>query len=399
MTKLNLTSQSLNKKSQNPINKLWQSIEKKKARNEKLKLKIEQFSEQFKAHMQPHEQLICDTTEAFILHLLSFINKKSIKGYQRDTLYDWILDELQTLEANPFRTNDIASLRDQFQQGMLQFEKETNGFEGHDDIDEQLAAMRSMLEDFIGQPLDVSDEELTKLIENPSNIEPFLAELLARLENEQFESDDFNEDIDWEGPNQHSRSSNDGAFFQDIDNTPPTAELFKQSEIAALYRQLAKKLHPDKESDDTQKEQKKELMQQLSKMKKDQDIFGLLQMAQQWLPDTDLNLDKRSIKLLENNLKQQLVKLDYEYAEIKSDNSFEGHIWHRFGGRNKREQEKNLHMYADNLRIQTHHLQLMIKNTRTVKSMQQQLKERNHPMFNQFDDDMLHELINMMEVR
>ncbi|WP_105902615.1 hypothetical protein [Vibrio gangliei] len=392
MTKLSITAQSLKQNNKGLVNKRWQSIEKKKSRNEKLKQKINLFAEQFKLRMLSSEQLMCDTSEAFILHLLTFINKKSIKGYQRDALYDWISDELQTLEANPFRTNDTSALREQFHQAMVKFEEDTNGFHPQDNTDvdiEQLLMMRAMLEELTGQSIDASDEELQELIKDPTNMEKNLQDIFARLDNEPLEDDSFEEDIDW-------GSSKTSQQQWEQENSLQTPELFKQSEITKLYRQLAKTLHPDKEADASQKEHKKELMQQLSQMKKDQDIFGLLQMAQQWLPDTAINLDKKATKQLEEHLHRQIRELDYEYADIKSSHSFEGYIWQRFGGKSKREQENNLNQYEAHLKTEINQYQSMIKNIKTVKVMQLQLKERSHPRFAQFDDDMLFDLMNMM---
>ncbi|MFA0697560.1 hypothetical protein AB4585_22935, partial [Vibrio sp. 10N.222.49.C9] len=64
------------------------------------------------------EKEICEVTEQFAIHLIGFIQRKTIKGSQREELYDWIQEELQIIEANPFNQTNTDQTRQLFNQAL-----------------------------------------------------------------------------------------------------------------------------------------------------------------------------------------------------------------------------------------------------------------------------------------
>jgi hypothetical protein len=84
------------------LDKLWQDVDKKQTRNQRYRAKLDNFYEEFKPLIESKEHVVCAATEQWVRHLLTFVPRKTIKGGQRNALYDWIEEEITILEANPF---------------------------------------------------------------------------------------------------------------------------------------------------------------------------------------------------------------------------------------------------------------------------------------------------------
>ena len=86
--------------------------------------------------------------------------------------------------------------------------------------------------------------------------------------------------------------------------------LYSDKQITKLYRQLAKQLHPDKETDEEKKSEKSALMQQLSQAKKDKDVVALFILAQQHLLQNKMVIDEDMLERLTKNcaIKQRISR-------------------------------------------------------------------------------------------
>nr|WP_241904918.1 hypothetical protein [Vibrio cyclitrophicus] len=88
-------------------------------RIDRYQTKLDDFYHEFKASTEKQERAVCQATEKWIHRLISFIPRKTIKGPQREALYDWIQEELTILESNPFNPVDSIALRESFNQALL----------------------------------------------------------------------------------------------------------------------------------------------------------------------------------------------------------------------------------------------------------------------------------------
>lgn len=146
--------------------------------------------------------------------------------------------------------------------------------------------------------------------------------------------------------------------------------------MTKLYRQLAKQLHPDRETDEKKKIEKSALMQQLSQAKKDKDVVALLLMAQQYLPDHEMIMDSDMIERLQATLKEKLRHLNLTYQELQHGHDLKSIIWQKFGGGNKARREEGLKQYRATLERETIELHEKCQDIKTVKQLQVHLKER-----------------------
>ncbi|WP_051416065.1 J domain-containing protein [Salinivibrio socompensis] len=146
--------------------------------------------------------------------------------------------------------------------------------------------------------------------------------------------------------------------------------------MAKLYRQLAKKLHPDRERDSAKQAEKHALMQQLSQAKKEKDPLALLLLAQRFLPDHELALDNDMLRHLEKSLKDRVVQLNQEHQALKDGHDVKSVVWRRFGGGNKASRQHDLDKYRYQLIDSADELRDKCAQITTVKALQDDLKIR-----------------------
>jgi hypothetical protein len=330
---------------------------------------LDDFYHDFKASNEKQEHAMCRATEKWIHHLLTFIPRKTIKGPQREALYDWIQEELTILESNPFNPVDSIALRESFNQALLALPSN----QGEDILitEDQIEGFREEISMMLGYELDVSDDELMAMVKDPQKFHDYLQSVVAeKMEEEHGEEDD----IDWGGEDYFSQT--DGKAHFDLSHHQASDALYSDKQITKLYRQLAKQLHPDKETDEEKKSEKSALMQQLSQAKKDKDVVALFMLAQQHLPEHEMVMDDGMLERLKMTLTEKIEQLNLEYQDLQHGGDIKSIIWQRFGGGNKASRQKMLREYRDNLQKEAQDLLAECQEVKTVKQLQLRLKQR-----------------------
>lgn len=361
---------SVTPKKKSKLNRLWSDIEKKRQRNQRYQTKLDKFFQAFKASTETSEQAVCLATEGWIYHLLSFIPRKTIKGAQRDALYNWIQEELTVLESNPFNPVNTSTLRDAFSQALV-----SNA--AHQPVPdhipaEALDAFRDELEMMIGDESDLSNEALMEMIREPQKLHSYFEQLFSKRMEADVADDD--EETGWGA--EDFFSGHDPNHELNPPCQPASKALYNDKQMTKLYRQLAKQLHPDKETDAGKKAEKNVLMQQLSQAKKDKDVVALLLLAQQYLPDHEMVMDDDLLERLEITLKEKLSQLSIEYSELQHGSDIKSIVWQKFGGSNRASRERDLEKYRTTLQREAQSLRQRCLEVKTVKQMQQHLRER-----------------------
>nr|WP_241906835.1 hypothetical protein [Vibrio cyclitrophicus] len=96
-----LTTALSSPKQKNKLNQLWEDVEEKQRRIDRYQAKLDDFYHDFKESTEKQECAVCRAIEKWIHRLISFIPRKTIKGPQREALYDWIQEELTILAISP----------------------------------------------------------------------------------------------------------------------------------------------------------------------------------------------------------------------------------------------------------------------------------------------------------
>lgn len=374
-------SSSVNKSAQarDTLDKLWVEVNQKQQRNQRYQARLDGFMAFFKQSAEHLEQEVCRANEQWIRHLVSFVPRKSIKGRQHEVLLDWIQEELTMLESNPFNPVNTDNLRDAFNEALVtsieQDSKPTAITE------EQLEHFRAELSLMLGEQVELSNEELYDMLRDPRKTMAYIKTVLRnRTESDYADVDDdmfgqeqpfFQDDFD-----QNAQSKQQYEQHTDTLNDKAANALFSDKHMIRLYRQLAKKLHPDRELDPDKKAEKMDLMQQLSHARDVKDPLTILLLAQQFLPEYQLELNDNLIGQLEQTLKFKIRQLNADYHELRRGDGLGTIIWQRFGGGTKTAREKGLREYRQALKRDAEILKANCREIKTVKVLQEHLNAR-----------------------
>lgn len=373
MSIINTSASSQSRNRSQTLEKLWQDYEKKQLRNKRYQTKLEVFYHEFTSQLLEKEQAICDASAQWVRHLLTFVPRKSIKGRQREALLEWIEEELNVIESNPFNPINTHEIRDSFTSQLMAYQAT---LPKQDIGQHELDAFREELESMFGFELDIDDAKLSELIDEPAKFQAFFEQKLAEQHNKAF--DDGDADNAFEQDETEYDAQEDDFFFQ---STQPeqalSLELFSDKTMTKLYRQLANQFHPDKEPVPAKKALKKDLMQQLSQAKKGKDAVALLMLALEYLPEYKLEADADMIKRIEAALQVKIGLLNRDYQSMQNGNDIKSMIWQRFGSGSKASRAKELAQYGDVLTIETEELLEKVSKIKTVQAIQKELNQRS----------------------
>ncbi|MBI4472898.1 MAG: hypothetical protein HY646_09535 [Acidobacteria bacterium] len=97
------------------------------------------------------------------------------------------------------------------------------------------------------------------------------------------------------------------------------AEELRKRSIAAVYKQLAKVLHPDLEPNAAQRERTLVLMQDLTAAYRNNDLHSLLRLEQDWIRREEGNLERltqEKLSIYNQVLREQALDLEHELESL-----------------------------------------------------------------------------------
>jgi hypothetical protein len=97
------------------------------------------------------------------------------------------------------------------------------------------------------------------------------------------------------------------------------AEELRQKTVASLYKQLARALHADQETDPALKGPKEALMQQLTAAYRDNDMHTILRLEMEWIAREEGNIDRladEKLAICNQTLKEQVQDLKAEIEAL-----------------------------------------------------------------------------------
>ncbi len=362
---------------------LWQKIEKYQKRNANTEKKIAKLYAQFQQEVEPTEHKSAECIAAQISHLTQFITRKTLNANERNELLDWIHEDLNYLRSHPFIGDIKIEL---LQQDIDEKINEINRHTVSNFDSEELGRLREMIHYEFDGALTLTDEELLEVAADPSKLAKHIEKLEAEIDLDDEESDFFGDPI-------ADDDEEDMSFFDDLfkqqheyfhqqDQKEQKQQLelerlFKGSQLNKMYKRLAAKLHPDKEQDPIKKQEKHQLMQQLSDARKNKDGFTLLQLYLHNFDD-DMEFDSKTMENLAPLLQAKIAQLNEEHQEIKNNNKPETLVWRQFNGRSKAIVAKNMAEHISALQSECTQINELLENCTTVKNMKKTLKSRMH---------------------
>ena len=381
------------------LSSLWIKIEKHQKRNANFIKKRSKLFDQFKQQAQPAEQKLAEAITAQAEHLIHFLSKKSLTDKQRNELLGWISDEIDYLATHPFSEGiDVVDLREQINTELTLL---TESLDQAVD-EESIAELANMLDEMFDGEMQFDREELIELIKNPALIQEHIQRFHEKMHEEELtEEDEYNAKLDEEFDAESDEDFFDGFDYQDYRDFSEREnrhelgileKLFKGSQLNKMYKRLAAKLHPDKESDATKKAIKHDLMQQLASARENKDVFTLLTLYHEHIDDDSFNFDAETLAAIEALLSKKVSELNAELKELKSADTPEAIVWEHFHGRSNKITTENIAIHAERLADEVMSINQFIVSTSTLKALKTELNTRikqreSSPFFN-FDDDL-----------
>lgn len=372
------------------LSSLWIKIEKHQKRNANFTKKRSKLFEQFKQQAQPAEQKLADAITAQVEHLIRFLSKKSLTDKQRNELLGWVSDDIDYLATHLFSEGiDVADLREQINTELTLL---TESLDQAVD-EESIAELANMLDEMFGGEMQFNREELIEIIKNPALIQEHVQRFHEKMNEEEIEKDDYSEEFDQgfeeDFDYQYNRSFSKRNSKEELGILE---KLFKGSQLNKMYKRLAAKLHPDKESDATKKAIKHDLMQQLASARENKDVFTLLTLYHEHIDDDSFNFDAETLAAIEALLSKKVGELNAELKELKSADTPEAIVWEHFHGRSNKITTENIVIHAERLEDEVMSINQFIVSTSTLKALKTELNTRikqreSSPFFN-FDDDL-----------
>ena len=312
---ITITNSAIDKKPQKSVdqirfNKLWEEVKKKQKQNDKLKLEMEALLATYTQKVMPVELGLEEPLVLLAYRLIGFSGRKSLAKWQRAELQDWIAETLH--EISQYNVGKAEEISKDYNQVLAEYynipvEEFTEPDEPEaDDVFESTPPDSEQYED-------IDEEDL-------------------------FGFDDEEDDL----------------FTSGDDESSPGAERKEQpineKWIRNLFRRTARVLHPDKEQDPEQHQQKQRLMTQLLDAREQQDIMTMMQLYSEHVDDGELLMEQADIDTLCCLLENQKTELDMTREALIDESPMHYAVHGKFYAVTKKIRDKKLQAHLDGIK-------------------------------------------------
>ena len=319
----------------------WHAIEKQQAKMDKFASDGRAIYDRFCHELEPLERQQCALIYQLCQRLTTFTARKSFTQWQRETLHDWIHELFSYLESNPFRGElDLEAIA-------IDLQANSSALMDEEMIEQQCDFMYAMLMEACGHAPD-DREQLRAFVRDPHLLRDYMLNARAQAQSPDQDDGDAGEEgddvsFDWDLEGVDEDEDNPFADHAFDDDEPDHAAsqvdaLFDKSSLKQLYRKLAMALHPDREPDPVKREEKNQLMGQLSHAWEHQEMFTLLQLAHTHLPESESLLSADNLAYINPLLKQRLRELERQYY-LETEQGLLAVVLRRFKQRSKKKTE------------------------------------------------------------
>jgi len=313
-----------NKKASSPQEKrfegAWQRVVDQQEQNDRLHADVQAFARETQTRIEDAEHAFMDAMYSASLHLLSFFSRKSLTQWQRRTLIDWVSQYLEIMEDSPFGSHlDLGHIRRLLTEALASAYPNLPDLPGHQEEDSSFA-------EFGFSPFDEEGAE-----------DPLIDELFQKL----FTKFEQANAAGGAGRNRHQANAQ-GAFFrqnraqeqrvyeQQQKEIQAVKQLMKSSSMNDLFRKVAGVLHPDKEPDETARQEKNRLMTELIQARDTHDIPRLLAFYTEYVGQSPLEELGGSLTSVIRLLERQYYRLCAEKERFLIEDPLANTLYRRF---------------------------------------------------------------------
>lgn len=322
------------------LNREWQRIGRLRDKNERLQETMQTFEQECMAAIRDAEVELTEALAAQTRHIAGFLTRKSMTQWQHLELFNWIRENLTDLAANPFCDH----------QTVVELAKEI---------------------DAIGQKIRDRDAPADRP-------EPDLDD----FDEPNATQDGFDDEA---GPDPHAQTQDWVDEEDGFEDTADTAarerrqsldQLLQGSSIKTLFRQLTRRLHPDREQDPEKKRVRDEQMARATEARDNHDIFTLLTMYEEHVgasPFPLLGADEDKILEL---LKSQTAELRRQQHAIIHANPFRSFIYDTFYDQKRSVRERKLREHCEQARATAADQAEVTRSIHSIPTLRPYLEQR-----------------------
>lgn len=352
-TKQITTGMQGRKKAASRFQRLWSEAQTLAKDNLELKTQLDSLVRRVDRDVLSAELEMGETVRLMVYRQIEFANRKSLLKWQRTELNEWISDNLSELTmlglVDEQLQNALAELR-AFQLGInldptsnLSAQQQVDQFLATGDSDNDDAIATDELSDDYGEDY---DEDYAQ----DEADEEALAELLRKLHAE------FDEHV------QPSATTHE--------KTPNNDDVFKR-----LFRQTAAALHPDRETDESLRQEKHALMSQLLKARKERDLVTIVKLHEQHTT-VESALSGDDEQALEAVLVDYLNQQQSRMQEIIEQSPMHRMAYSEFYSKKPATVTRRINAHLRKIRERRRSIGYFISDVTTLKNLKKVLEER-----------------------
>ncbi|TDH19701.1 hypothetical protein EXU57_22610 [Segetibacter sp. 3557_3] len=286
--------ESLSKEQQN-FNRLIRKIDVLRTELAKVKKDLSDGLTFYATYIHPLEQQLLEMQKEAVRLLVPFTRyTKSLSRHEKGMLKDFLIDQL----------DQIQLFEEKLDPELGQIFYELNGFTDDDALQLKFERVKSEIRSMFHRM--GYDVDLQKLHKDMSE-----EELIATVR-------EIQENVE-QSAGEHRRTKANEAHTQQKRKASLLNQL-RTTNLSAMYKQLAKMLHPDLEQDEDRKVEKETLMKQLTTAYNNNDLHTMLSLEITWMETAkkqNPSASHQKIKLYNRALREQVKELENELYQVK----------------------------------------------------------------------------------
>ena len=291
-------------KLQKQFNSYVKKIQDLKAEKERVAKQLEEIQVKVSGELVPLERKQIDLRVAFVKLVDSKYEDKFFKKKEKEKMQDFIVSQCHQLIDEYGK----EELKEMFERHSLGSSYEETNNQANETVSE---AMKNMMSSMFGVEFDDDAD-----VSTPEKMQAYINEKMLEKEAEQ----------------EAKKANRKKTEKQVVKEEKIKLEALNINKTArAIYTDLVKQFHPDRERDEAEKVRKTEIMHQITEAYEQNDLYKLLQLKlelQATSPDA-LNLADDQLKYYNKMLKEQVQELDEALYQMKGGY---GSMYNRLGG-------------------------------------------------------------------
>ncbi len=397
------------------LNKLWRQAERLQNQNARLQGRLDALMQRVRGELAPAQAEEGAAARELILHLLPFLQRKSLSQWQRDEIRDWIDDQLELVLAAGLMdaTLEEALARDWALQRGIEIDEDSER-----SVAEQVEAEARREQEAAAEAFEATREQAYNDVEawierevearvrarfgetrgqrSGAAVDDLFASEFEEAEAERDEAiERFRQDAEREVREQleADRERLMGGFEQEepeVADGPEFAPELSDMQTATdkglfdrLFRRAANVLHPDKEQDGRRRADKQALMGTLLEARKERDILTVFKLYQEHAGATP-EIDATEENELVATLEQQIEDLRLAQQAIIEQSPAHASVYHDFYGRSRKKVDRELAELKAQAKQRAESARECVRSVRTLKALKPVLEERRDERYLSF---------------